>query len=310
VTDELQQALDSLRQTFWQPTEDEQPEGLLYHYTGIAGFHGILSSRCIRATAYNHLNDPSEMTYGEETFVALANTLSVDLTVPEPQRVLLSEFVQRYELGKVTNLFTPFVASFTGQGGDVASQWEQYAVNGTGYSIGFVPSFGSLLDHIEEAPTAAWLARCHYGSHWFEEMARHGLLERAQTYVAVMEEHGNDQRSIVEIITDFVLSSLHLAATLVPRTKSPEWETEQEYRLIIVPDPEQEGVVEELPGASGPIQFVPLQLAPEEGLVEIGRVYIGPNNDDVGGTIEFLNGLGYDGKELVVASEVSYLGGQ
>lgn len=309
--DSLQQTLDGLRQTFWIPTQDEQPEGLLYHYTGSAGFHGILKSRCIRATAYDHLNDPSEMKYGEDSFVEVAKTLCLDSTIPKPQRGLLENVVLHYELGKLTNLFTPYIASFTGQGGNVLSQWEQYGAKGTGYSIGFA-GFGSLLDHVEEAPTAAWRAQCHYGSDWFQHEARNRLLEMAQAYVAAWYKHkpGNQPVEGVkeladDIATEFVLSAFHLAATLVPRTKSPGWESEQEYRLIIVPVPGQKDVVEERPGPSGPIRYIPLQLAEDRGLLDIGCVYVGPNNDDAAGTIDFLNELGYEGEKLVLPSQVS-----
>jgi hypothetical protein len=73
---EVGKPYESLLDSIKPDAEAEEPSAPLWHYTDAAGLHGILTSRCIRATHVAHLNDPTEVVHGEMLAKALVNVFA------------------------------------------------------------------------------------------------------------------------------------------------------------------------------------------------------------------------------------------
>ena len=147
----------------------EKSRGLLYHYTSIDGFLGILDSDCIRATHIRYLNDSREFVDALEHMGGLIDHLVIEFdrckadlsrTIASAGHQFSGEFDRlrdslRAGLGEfIHSISSPlsgrsgaYVVSFTddsaakstagGESGDRLSQWRAYGGLGRGVSLGF-----------------------------------------------------------------------------------------------------------------------------------------------------------------------------
>lgn len=113
-------------------------DGILYHYTTLSGFLGIVGSRTIWATSIDHLNDKEEFFHGLEFATQLLPGLH---TRCDNQTKIVEAALERLAEQKativghrhaITGIFT---ASFT-EDGDLLSQWRGYT-GSAGVSLGF-----------------------------------------------------------------------------------------------------------------------------------------------------------------------------
>ncbi|OHD85618.1 MAG: hypothetical protein A3I60_05780 [Sulfuricurvum sp. RIFCSPLOWO2_02_FULL_43_45] len=111
----------------------EEFSGLLYHYTSLEGFIGILSNQNIWATEYSFLNDSSELGYGLSIVKKLLKKY-----IDENNDALVCKFFE-YVLNYLNDealIHQFFIASFS-EHKDQLSQWKGYGRNGSGVSLGF-----------------------------------------------------------------------------------------------------------------------------------------------------------------------------
>jgi Protein of unknown function (DUF2971) len=124
-----------------QQTENPpKPEGLLYHYTSMDGFIGILNSDSLRATHIKYMNDSNEFI---DALKHLHNLIDEFDATLQPMLLKLMEST----IAKFSGRFGAYVISFTDDGeqsidtdqmpGDRLSQWRAYAGGGRGISLGF-----------------------------------------------------------------------------------------------------------------------------------------------------------------------------
>ncbi len=126
------------------------PPTLLYHYTGIDGLIGILTTGCLRATDAEFLNDAQELRFGREELCSALDERAQQLLLLEQQpdssygassraAVIHScvDFLRadHCDANNDRSEHQVFVACFCEQG-DLLSQWRSYGANG-GYAIGF-----------------------------------------------------------------------------------------------------------------------------------------------------------------------------
>lgn len=146
-----------------------KPRGLLYHYTSVDGFLGILDSDCIRATHIRYLNDSREFVDALEHMGGLVDHLVIEFDrckadfsralesagdrfsgeferLRDSLRAGLGEFLHSIN-SPLSGRSGAYVASFTddsalessagGEPGDRLSQWRAYGGSGRGVSLGF-----------------------------------------------------------------------------------------------------------------------------------------------------------------------------
>lgn len=160
-----------------------KPGGLLYHYTSIDGFLGILDSDCIRATHIRYLNDSREFVDAFEHMGGLVDHLVIEFDrckadlsralegagdrfsgeferLRDSLRAGLGEFLHSIN-SPLSGRSGAYIVSFTddpalesnagGEPGDRLSQWRAYGGSGRGVSLGF--DFNALHG---ERPGESW----------------------------------------------------------------------------------------------------------------------------------------------------------
>jgi hypothetical protein len=129
----------------------ERPTKGLYHYTDSTGLYAILSSKTMRASHIQFLNDSSEFCHASKMIL---NRIERAIDENHDERIARMLF----SIKEAVETITPntFVISFS-ENRDVLSQWRGYCPNG-GYNIAFSPSaWEGLLEKNSYA-----MVRCQY----------------------------------------------------------------------------------------------------------------------------------------------------
>lgn len=276
------------KQTFWNEARrlglvrKTYPE-LIYHYTSLEGFVGIVRDRAIWLTDYSYLNDTREISHGRDMIHGVATEML--RAKPEASTAALLESWIR-DVGAVERRV--WIASFSGDD-DSLSQWRAYGP----VAIGFVPhdlamhAMRANLNAVEydrEAQRKLASVYLHHLCQAYAEDAAKNRLERIEDVY-----HKIDQ--LIEVVAFF---------------KDPSFSVEHEYRLAYFEYPDMlksfglEGVPMHfrvsrsrlLPYVKSPdLEPVPLDDRP----LKIAEVVLGPEADKLleRGVREFLaaNGL-------------------
>ena len=109
--------------------ETEEAPKLLYHYTSLEGFTGIIQSRSIWLSDYSYLNDKHELIYGANIIREITSEMIESTSNP-----IISELLQAWKnnIGQFGNRVC--IASFSADG-DSLSQWRSYG----NIALGFDP---------------------------------------------------------------------------------------------------------------------------------------------------------------------------
>ena len=221
----------------------------------------------------------------------------------EPHRHLIGKLVEAYGQYKFTEMFNPFIVSFSEDGGNELSQWRAYAADGGGYSIGFDPQL--LPPPRLEGWPITHLVRCVYGLDWIKDTARLRLRNLAERYVvatAPVYREGNHGR----LYKSFVKSALEDAGLLIGRVKHGAFWAEREYRIVVLPIPEAAHESIEYRGSPrGLIPFIRLRM---ELRYTLRHVWVGPTQDPERGKAVATDFLGDGRPGLVDASAIPYTG--
>lgn len=102
--------------------------GVLYHYTSIEGFKGIIDKKCMRMTKYDQLNDTSEIILARDLIISIIKEYECD-----PENMVFKEYLLK-ALEYFENL-NIFITSYSEKANDL-EQWRAYAPKG-GVAIGF-----------------------------------------------------------------------------------------------------------------------------------------------------------------------------
>lgn len=115
-----------------------EDEGITFHYCSGATFYSIITSRTIRFSDINLLNDADEARWGYDVFLQAANRILNRDDIPEIIPIVPVDFIDRVDKVWHDSSFkiTSFLSCFSIQG-DSLSQWRAYADDGRGFSIGF-----------------------------------------------------------------------------------------------------------------------------------------------------------------------------
>lgn len=114
---------------------------VLYHYCSTSSFVSIISSRSIWLSSLNLSNDTMEGKLVAETLKGLASRDDLD-------QEIISTMQKSIAISEKSFHGLGFCLS---EKGDLLSQWRGYAVDGTGFSIGFSKQyFLTLLDSLDE----------------------------------------------------------------------------------------------------------------------------------------------------------------
>lgn len=198
---------------------DSSPPSVLYHYTGLDGAAGIISSRSLRLTKFTHLNDQREFLHAVDV---LATELRVACKRETNQGVcaLLETITPRLDTLSNINIC---VASFC-MGRDLLSQWQSYGRAGRGVALGFKTG---------ELKKAGQLIKCVYEYRDQQAIIRETLnLLIAAHHTAIGCIKPEEHAALPEILHSFFLQLfLQVAFAL----KNKHFEVEGEWRLVTPP---------------------------------------------------------------------------
>jgi hypothetical protein len=225
---QINETIESCFEAFtrMEAQSDEEPPGVLYHYTSAEGFLGILRSREMWSTNLLYLNDASEFSHANQVLALELDTTPLKL---RPNAGTFSMSIPAYS--KDLRL-DHFVSSFC-EDKDLLGQWRGYGP-GAGYSVGF-PS--SVLGLIVTSPEnndrgACTLRKVKYDLDQQKLMIR----ARIDALNGILEPIADDlaPRSDAEFLR-LVLLWNQIAASFHPTLalmKHAAFEEEKEWRLV------------------------------------------------------------------------------
>jgi hypothetical protein len=167
--------LQTFQQGLWKPT-DARWADVVYHYTCLQGFQGIINSRTLWASDILHARDPSEGRYATQIVReaiknrsdwSFAKILELILCDPPHPDCL-------FGLGRLWNHYlTSFCASIDSQ-----SQWQNYGCNCTGIAIGIRPNAWRVTNRIAffqvvydvSVQQSKFEKICDYASEFYREL--------------------------------------------------------------------------------------------------------------------------------------------
>ncbi|MDD5228517.1 MAG: DUF2971 domain-containing protein [Methylococcales bacterium] len=195
--------------------ETEEPPKLIYHYTSLEGFAGIVQNRSLWLSDYSYLNDKHELTYGIDIIREVASEI---LNLTDKQIVL--DLLQAWEnnIGQFENRVC--IASFSADG-DSLSQWRAYG----NIALGFKPH--DLAMH----SNGANLQAIEY------DRVKQGKLISICLHHLVQAYEVDYEANRLERIPD-VYHKAERLIELIVFFKNSAFYTEREFRLAYVENPE------------------------------------------------------------------------
>jgi hypothetical protein len=266
----------------------------LWHYTDANGLHGILKDRLIRATHFEHLNDPSELRFGHDLVARAADDAGAMPPDPSPvARDIWNSFRTKWGAAPLLTGRGFFVACFCADLEDELGQWRAYGAFGAGYAIGFDPT------------------------HWAfkpERVQYHDSTNVDGTLVSLIREviaSASSQLSgqaTPELVDSAAGWLVRRAVEYAGRKKHSAFRGENEWRIGVP----LQGNARYRPTARGLVPFLVFSLASGDQPIPIRRIVVGPTNNSasqVNAVVGFLRSLGYENADdLVVPSKVPFRG--
>jgi hypothetical protein len=220
----------------------------LYHYTSLAGFLGITTSKSVWATDCSFLNDASEFQHGLGLAIGQVGNPIMD---PDAYYQAFQHVVGSKLMGLEANDI--FVSSFSEQP-DLLSQWRGYCPSGAGLCLGVdAPALAAfcikngyqlhkcLYDPVEQNRKVHGLVdecrtRFHSNTMAYEEYAR--LPFPAQALYSI--DHNSrmtegEGKPAADEAADWLCDQL---ANLVPLFKNPSFQEEHEWRVVAALPPQ------------------------------------------------------------------------
>jgi hypothetical protein len=244
--------------------DDHPVPALLYHYTDVQGFKGIVDSQELWATHIQYLNDTQEDLHAVDVAKRLLVTQAPLVTDPQEQAVL-TRLGTELSVGRRVYVA---VASFS-KVADGLSQWRGYCPNGAGYSLGFVAE-----DLIRLGRRHGFrLARCLYDDASQTQAIAQVLAEvRRSVRWAEALAHRDPDEGYRAAVTAW----LDAFTPLAPTIKHRAFHEEQEWRLISRPMPFEDGSWRVRPGLTMLIPYLPIKLTLDSPYLPIRDLVVGP----------------------------------
>lgn len=273
----------------------DPPQERLFHYTNWENMFKIFTSRSLWATDVWYLNDTTEYTLAYDLVKAKWNDLDdlVGKTIGGTE--FLFEF--RHEFGKppgshAMSVLTEgvYVCSFSTKDNRIA--WEAYGNHEIGYAIGF--DYDDLIEPMRNQDF--FLVQCQYDKNKHSEIIQ-AFLERApgilKTSIASARvTHSPTESPIHQGAKTAAQQAYREFLQVAPMIKSPDWEGDQEWRLISKPTPRVPSTRIRRPppashmGGEEQVPYVEFKLQANDLPLRIPEVLIGGGLDR---TLEDLN---------------------
>ncbi len=193
----------------------------LYHYTDLAGFKGIIDTGDLWLTHLRFSNDHEELTHGK---VIVRQKLAERMQQTAPDGL---EFLKKLELQLEQPVADGIYICCFCEKNNLLSQWRGYGANGSGVCLKFDKQ---RFSHLSGADCKAGLLRLWKVFYKIEQ--QRSIIDKAITFAWEYGGANDDEKAkrAAEAIQFFI-----------PTFKNPDFEEEQEWRLIFTPDPAERG---------------------------------------------------------------------
>lgn len=191
---------------------------LLYHYTDLAGLHGILNNNDLWLTHSLYLNDAEEMVHG----TTVAKQVISQALLNQNHDL---DYLQ--ELARLTsNEDGVYICCFC-EKDNLLSQWRGYGANGSGVSLQFAPKEFSEVSGPDNAQGLLRFWKVFYDPATQEDI----ILQAIKHYSP------NEQQNAGQSAVDLARKAADAVRFFIPTFKNPDFEEEDEWRLIFTPAP-------------------------------------------------------------------------
>jgi Protein of unknown function (DUF2971) len=192
--------------------------GELFHYRGLDGFIGIMTSRQLWATHSGFMNDPTERHYAQ----SIVQSAVENVTGRAPDQV--ARFIRSYvpEILRKTSTLGVYVTSFS-EADDLLSQWVTYTPAASGVAIGFD---GAALSALR----GATLRKVTYDRRQQSRILRALLRMYVEPLRTAFVKGDPESLSTLGIVLGMLIHECTVCF------KNPSYAAEREWRLIAVLD--------------------------------------------------------------------------
>jgi hypothetical protein len=261
----------------------EESDKIIYHYTSLEGFLGIIESKSIWATNILYLNDASELNYSGDL---LREQLLLQYPIlikrnPGIGDMLCGEFSTEDLLFKimlevidnrtVTDHIGFFVCSFSDEM-DLLSQWRGYCPKGIGFSLGF--KFNKLKECSQRHEFSIW--PCIYDK--MEQIA--GIKKLIELTSDQIKNSVEKDFTKYDAWATLVVYFLEKYLRIAPFYKHPKFKEEKECRIIktLQSNIDYE-ILKYRPGKSMIYPYIEIPLPKEGDNLIINKIVVGPTHD-------------------------------
>jgi hypothetical protein len=238
---------------------NEIPEGKkLYHYTTIAGFAGMRSSKSLWFSHIKFQNDFQEFLYAVEIIKNVFSTVA-DERIKFPNHLHI-----------VPDKLPVFTFSLSEEK-DLLSQWRGYCPNG-GFSVRIADG---LLNHVIKTDPHLELGQCIYKKDKQEEMVYDTIIGPIIETLK-QREYDRNKTYLKRPDYDFFLPSQILK--VIPFIKHPAYEQESEWRIVMnLEDQNLKRFDENLDFRAGESSLIPFIKVPLGEYLQFQEIIVGPN---------------------------------
>jgi DUF2971 family protein len=276
MTDRTDSLEIEMEAELFKDAERERPDKPLFHYTDAAGLKGVLETKQLWATHFEHLNDQSELRIGEDLVTKEAEGLARELPERSARRFIVEQFAAMHPEQRLSRVGSIYLASLS-EHGDQLSQWRAYGADGSGYAIGF-RSLPIPEPDTTEAAAGLILLKCEYDASVFRRRIYQILLEIS----AGFEKFVHSERGLTntQAVGSIALSiCLRRVAVEVPRLKDKAFEEEGEWRLVGFTSTDRDKeVVKFRTSARALVPYMPIPVSDGE-CMDLDAVVVGPRQD-------------------------------
>ncbi|MBN1605495.1 MAG: DUF2971 domain-containing protein [Polyangiaceae bacterium] len=260
-------------------TVDTSPD-VVFHYTTNAGLLGILSTKCVRATHYGYLNDPTELTAGEQLAIGLLDEAKRKYDNDSPEAFLLDSMILNFKMLCPSVWAPPYLTCFS-KHDDSLSQWRAYGGNGNGYALGFAIVPSDQQD--PQQPFNAAAAQCIYDDTALSNRMAVVVDKIAEVFAKYAQTYGpliKSPEAAGEMTAGPICIGIRRLVGLALRHKAAAYADEEEWRVVaMLREAPSKNPVEFSLSAAGLSPFIEISFAPPPSSLELKKIVIGPSLD-------------------------------
>ncbi len=253
----------------------EDPPPWLWHYTGVRGLHGIVSTGNIRCTHFACTNDPDELVHAKDIIRDVAH--KIGSLLGGYAQDIIAPLAEKYDELEITKQADVYLACFTTKRDDLG-QWVAYGDRCRGYSLKLATQRLSNPERKPNANLGIGMYRVIYDETELRKATENAFASILLDHVKPFLHSGGVQteEDAKRVAGVAAANMLRVGGVLQARSKNPAFRAEEEWRVVgltiargdnpLVPEFRTDG------GRLVPYVDVPLS---QEGSVAVSEVVYG-----------------------------------